>query len=328
MITASIIIVNWNGRSYIENCMDSVFRQSWGDFEVILVDNASTDGSREIAAARYPSVNIISLEENRGFTGGNIEGLKIARGKYIVLLNNDAVLSERWLESMIAIMDTEGTIGICASKILIAGTSLIDSAGDTFTTAFNGSKTGEYEDERFYVERRTVHGACAAAVMYRKNMLDQIGFFDHDFFFNHEDTDLNMRAWLAGWKCVFVPEAVVYHKVSASRGTFSDFSVYYYARNTEWVWIKNVPLILILRYLPHRFFYEAASFAYFCLIKGKYRPFIKGKIDAILGIRKMLGKRRQIHKLIKLTCRQITADLLPISRYLVTRLRNSRAPRP
>ena len=86
-----------------------------------------------------------------------------------------------------------------------------------------------------------------------------------------------MRAWLAGWKCVFVPEAVAYHKVSASRGTFSDFSVYYYARNIEWVWIKNVPLILMLRYLPHRFLYEVASFAYFCLIKREISALYEGK---------------------------------------------------
>ena len=327
MITASIIIVNWNGRNHLEHCIDSVLRQSWKAIEIILVDNASTDGSREVAAARYPSINIVSLKENRGFTGGNIEGMKTAHGEYIVLLNNDAVLSERWIETMIDVMESDEIIGMCASRIVIAGTNLIDSAGDLFTTAFNGTKVGEYENANSYVQRRNVHGACAAAAMYRKKMLDQIGFLDKDFFFNHEDTDLNLRAWLTGWKCIFVPEAVAYHKVSASRGTFSDFSIYYYARNIEWVWIKNVPLLMMLRFLPQRIFYEISYFGYFCIVKGKCIPFIKGKFDALRGIGKMLSKRREVQRLIRLTHQQMAVDLVPICRYIFTRLQKVPATR-
>ncbi len=204
---------------------------------------------------------------------------------------------------------------------------MIDSAGDTFTTAFNGTKIGEYEDTNGYATKRIVHGACAAAAIYRRAMLELIGFLDDDFFFNHEDTDLNFRAWLAGWKCVFVPEAIAYHRVSASRGTYSDFSVYYYARNIEWVWIKNVPFALILRYLPQRILYEISSFAYFCIVKGKFRPFLRGKVHAMLNLPKMLVKRGKIQHLVTLRHEQIAEGLEPISHYLRVRIRNSRMQR-
>jgi GT2 family glycosyltransferase len=319
----SIIIVNWNGRKHLEPCLESIYHQTYPSYEVIMVDNDSRDDSIEFVTKRYPMVRIIKLDKNRGFAGGNIEGLNHAQGKYIALLNNDAVLTECWLEYMISAIESGESIGLCSSKIVIAGSHKIDSAGDCFTTAFNGTKVGEYDDDQNYSTRRYVQGACAAAVMYKRALLDQIGFYDDDFFFNHEDTDLNMRAWLAGWKCLFVPEAVVYHKVSASLGTLSDLSVYYFSRNTEWVWLKNMPLKLMLRYFPQRLIYEFASFGYFCILMRKYRPFLTGKFHAVLQLRKMLNKRRTIQKLVRLTERQIASELMPISKYIVLRLRNS-----
>ncbi len=312
----SIIIVNWNGRLLLDECLSALDVQKYPNFEVIFADNGSQDDSLAFVREKFPFVITVALESNKGFTGGNIAGYQVARGDYIVLLNNDACLCARWLEYMVAALASDPRIGFCSSKIIIAGTSMIDSAGDTFTTAFTGTKIGERADESRFTARVLVPGACAAAVIYRREMLDDIGFLDDDFFLNHEDTDLNMRAWLAGWLCLFVPEAVVQHKVSASIGTLSDTSVYYFARNNEWVWIKNVPLRFLIINLPQRVLYEVASFGFFCLIKGKWRPFLRGKWHAVLGVPKMLDKRRQQSALRRLDPHQIREGLVPLWQYL------------
>ena len=292
-------------------------------YEIIVVDNGSSDGSLEFLAEFYPSVRVVSLASNRGFTGGNIEGLRVARGEYIALLNNDAVLTDRWLEWMLEGITSRDDLGFCSSKILIAGTDRIDSVGDVFTSAFTGTKMGELDHESLHGTRRLVPGACAAAVFYKRSMLDQIGFLDDDFFLNHEDTDLNMRAWLSGWRCLFVPEAVVYHKVSASIGTLSDTSVYHFARNNEWVWLKNVPFKHMIYRLPHRILYECAFFGYFCLVKNMWKPFFRGKFDALKGVPIMLKKRRDIQSLVRLSDEEIDNSLLSIFEYLKIRLKKS-----
>lgn len=317
----SIIIVNWNGRHLLQRCLESVFSQTFQDFEVILVDNSSVDDSLEYVASVFPQVRLFPLNENTGFTGGNNEGLLHAEGLFIVLLNNDAYLERNWLECMVSAMVSDSRLGSCASKILIDDTDMLDSAGDLFTTAFTGTKLGELQKESNFTERRPIAGPCAAAAIYRRTMIEQIGFFDDDFFLNHEDTDLNMRAWLAGWRCQFVPDAVAYHKVSSSIGNLSDTSVYYFSRNSLWVWAKNIPFPLMLRFLPQRIFYEMTSFIIFCIIHGKWLPFMRGKWDTLKGMPSILRKRKQQHNLIKLTNKEIANELIPITKYLFQRLR-------
>jgi GT2 family glycosyltransferase len=316
----SIIIVNWNGRHLLARCLESVFNQTFTDFEVILVDNGSTDGSPNYIAATYPDVRLIPLTENRGFTGGNNEGFRQSNGSFIVLLNNDACLKEDWLERMVAVMESDAGLGSCASKIVIDGTDLLDSAGDLFTTAFTGTKWGECQKASDFTEPRAVAGPCAAAAIYRRSMLEQIGFLDDDFFLNHEDTDLNLRAWLAGWRCQFVPEAVAYHKVSASIGALSATSVYYLSRNSLWVWTKNVPTVLLFRFLPQRMLYELNSFVNFCLIHGAWSPFFRGKWDALKGLPIMFRKRKLLSNK-RLSNKQIARELIPVTSYLYQRWR-------
>jgi GT2 family glycosyltransferase len=312
----SIIIVNWNGAHLIRSCLDSVCRQTYTEYEVIFVDNGSTDDSVNLVERSYPTVTIVGLGSNHGFAGGNIAGLQHSRGEFVVLLNTDAALADDWLEVVLSALNSDVAIGSCFTKLVIEGTSLIDSAGDNFTTAFNAVKIGDHQLESAYSSRKFVTGACAAAVMYRRSMLEQIGFFDEDFFLNAEDTDLNMRAWLAGWKCLFVPDSVAYHKVSATLGVLSDTAVYHYARNIEWVWIKNVPLITMLRYTPQRIMYESVSFIYYCIVAGKWKAYCKGKFDACRKLPAMIKKRKQVQKLVRLNSRDIAADLLSFGNYL------------
>lgn len=316
----SIIVVNWNGKQLLAGCLESVQKQTYTDFEIIVVDNGSTDGSCDYLKKTFPGIHLIELSENRGFTGGNNIGFSQSSGEYIVLLNNDATIQKNWLEVMVTALESDPGLGSCSSKIIIEGTERLDSAGDLFTTAFTGTKWGELQKASLFTESRTVAGPCAAAAIYRRGMLEQIGFFDEDFFLNHEDTDLNLRAWLAGWRCQFVPDAVAYHKVSASIGNLSDTSVYYFSRNSLWVWIKNAPASLMIFLLPQRILYELNAFINFCLIHGKWTPFFQGKWDALKGIPRMYRKRK-LTKNRKLTTIQVLTELIPITGYLLRRWR-------
>jgi GT2 family glycosyltransferase len=320
MCEASVIIVNWNGRQYLQSCLDAVMSQSFVDFEVILVDNGSTDDSVQFVRAHYGEVRIVQLAENLGFTGGNHAGLDVASGQFIALLNNDTRVEPGWLGSLINGMKSHADVGICASRIIIDGTDRIDSIGDRFTTAFTGTKIGHQKSAHIFDTAQPVQGGCAAAILYRRSMLNQIGFFDDEFFFNHEDTDLNLRAWLSGWKCIYVPDAVVHHKVSASVGELSATTVYYFSRNNEWVWIKNVPLGLMIRYFPQRVLYELASLFFYGFRSQMLRPFLKGKIDALWKIPAMLAKRRAIQRSKIITSQEISNNLMPLTDYLYERL--------
>ncbi|MBZ0158510.1 MAG: glycosyltransferase family 2 protein [Alphaproteobacteria bacterium] len=307
MPKVSIIIVNFNGERVIRECLTSLAGQSFRDFEVVLVDNGSADRSvtavedflKESGSALR--VKLITLPENRGFTGGNIEGLRHCSGEYIALLNNDTEVEERWLEELVAAMESHPGAGICASKMIAHDTGRIDSAGDIFSTALKGFKRGEGEPGERYCEEEYVFGACAGAALYRRSMLEEIGFLDEDFFLIHEDTDLNLRAQLTGWRTVYVPSAVVFHKVRASIGAMSDTAVYYSLRNSDFVRIKNIPAGVFLRCLPALVAGVIAEFVYFSLKHRRPGLYVKAKRDALLLLPRMLRKRSEIMKKRKVT---------------------------
>lgn len=319
----SIIIVNWNGIDLVDFCFQSIIDQSFKKFEVIFVDNGSSDRSCEYVTDKYAFAKIIKLNKNTGFAQGNNEGFKIAKGQYIAVINTDVSLDKDWLLRMYETLQSDLQLGLCSSKILVHGTNIIDSVGDVFTTAFTGTKVGSGCADKECIEMSDLHGACAAAAVYRRKMLDEIGFFDEKFFLNHEDTDLNLRAWLSGWKCTFVQDAIAYHKVNATTGKLSDAGVYFFSRNSEWVWIKNAPVALIIRYLPQRILYEIVSLIYYGILKKKLFFYIKGKIDAVLGIKSILKDRWKVQKMIKLTSPQIKKGLMPLCKYLIVRFLRS-----
>jgi len=268
--------------------------QTYPDREIILVDNNSKDFSVSFVREKFPAIKIIELDDNRGFTGGNLEGLKAARGEFIALINNDTRAEERWLENLVRPMMDDDRVGICASKLIIDGTDRIDSAGDGITSAGVGFKRGLWKDKSEYVQQEPVFGACAAAALYRRRMLEEIEFFDENFFLNDEDTDLNFRAQLFGWRCVFVPTAVVYHKVNASIGRLSDLAVYYHSRNLEFTWIKNLPTGLMLRFAHHKVIQEIGALGYLCVRHRKWRAYFRAKRDVVRMLPLMWQKRKGI----------------------------------
>jgi GT2 family glycosyltransferase len=262
--------------------------------EIIFVDNGSIDSSVRFVAARFPMVKIVELRSNRGFTGGNAQGFKAAEGEFIALVNNDTRLECGWLGNLIAPMLHDRTIGICASKLIFNDQRRLNSAGDGLTTGAVGFNRGLGETPTVFKNADFVFGACGAAVLYRRQMLDEIGFLDDEFFLYDEDTNLNFRAQLAGWKCVYVPDAIAWHKGNATAGRLSDTHVYYHSRNLEFVWIKNMPLGLMLRFAHHKIIQEIGSFFYLCVRHGKWRPFFRAKIDALRMLPGMWRKRRMI----------------------------------
>jgi GT2 family glycosyltransferase len=239
-------------------------------------------------------VKLYPLAQNLGFAGGNLEALKHTSGEYIALINPDAFAEERWLEELNRAMEAHSEVGICASKIIANGSSIIDSAGDGYTATLKGFKRGEGVNAERFDQFEYVFGACAGAALYRKKMIDEIGFFDRDFFLIHEDTDLNYRAQLAGWKVLYVPSAVVYHKVRTSIGSMSDLAIYYSARNSEFVRIKNVSMEIFFRCLPGVVAGFVTEFINLGLKTGKAKIFIMGKTHALRFIPRMIGKRKVI----------------------------------
>ena len=302
MTTVSVVIVTYNAEETIEECLKSFNDQTFKDFETILIDNNSGDNTKALielfeSKASYP-LKTVYLDTNTGFSCGNNTALKYAAGKYVALLNPDARADSRWLEELVAAMDGNRAVGICASKVLTWDAKSIDSAGDMMLSTFRCFKR-EAKNPDMYNLPELVFGACAAGALYRKEMIAQIGFFDEDFFLQCEDTDLNFRAQLAGWKVTYVPTAIIYHKVSNSIGKASDIGVYYSQRNMEFVRIKNVPTSILITHIPHIALGLIVDFVYFGLILSKWKLFIKAKIDALKMLTIMLKKRRQIKKEIK-----------------------------
>jgi GT2 family glycosyltransferase len=318
----SFVIVNWNGKDLLNACLESLRSQSYQSFEIILVDNGSSDGSSEFVRTHFPEVQLVELGENRGFAGGNNAGLAHCSGKYIALLNNDAELHSEWLLRMLAVLQKQPDVGLCSSRIYIKGTAVIDSVGDRFTTALTGTKLGENQKGMLFDAPVPIHGVCAAAAIYRKKMIEEIGFFDDDLFLNYEDTDLNMRAWLRGWKCLYVPEAIVTHAVNATIGRMSRTSVYYFSRNSLLVLIKNYPWRLVARQLPQRLFFEVCAFIYYAILNMRLIAYMRGKFDAFRLMPKFIKKRKQHVPFICLSDAEILSQLTPVTKVLSERLRS------
>ena len=206
----SIIVVNWNGEGFLNDCLSALSDQTYANYEIILVDNGSSDNSVCLTREKFPQVKIAALRENKGFTGGNAAGLEVAQGPYIALVNNDARPDKTWLENLLQPMLRDRSIGICASKLIFENSLILNSAGDGITTAAVGFNRGLGKDPALFNGADLVFSACGAAVLYRRRMLAEIGFLDDNFFLYDEDTDLSFRAQLAGWKCVYVPNAIAF----------------------------------------------------------------------------------------------------------------------
>ena len=295
MTMISVVILNFNGKRYLDECLSALARQTYRDFEVIVVDNGSTDESVEHLKTNFPWAKIIRNEENLGFAGGTNSGIRNASGDYILTLNNDTRVEEQFIEQIIKPM-FEKDVGMCASKMLFPD-GRINSTGICVSRSGAAWDRGMFEpDVEQYEVQEEVFGPCAGAALYRREMLDEIGLFDDDFFLYMEDVDLAFRGRLAGWKCVYVPEAVVYHHHGGTAGFGSDLSVYYGNRNIIWYAIKDFPTRLLIESLPFILARNLAVIPYYAM-HGQGRVILKSKLDALLGIPGVLRKRQRVQHL-------------------------------
>ena len=294
MDVASVIIVSWNGRKFLPECLESLRQQAYRDFSIILVDNGSNDGSIDFVIRNYPEVKTIALPKNVGFSVANNIAIKTVKTEYVALINNDAVAHPLWLQSLVGALESYAEAGFAAPKMLFSDNpEIIDRAGDSYTRAGAGLLRGRGEPASSYNKQEWIFGACAAAALYRARMLRDIGLFDEDFFLLYEDVDLSFRAQLRSYKCLYVPEAIVHHKASSSIIYDSRTSVYYGHRNLEWVYIKNMPAGLLFKTIFPHVIYDIAAFLYF-VTRGRGKDFIRAKRDSLKGLKRALQKRQQI----------------------------------
>jgi hypothetical protein len=290
----SIVIVTWNGRQYLDDCLGGVSRQEGVNCETIVVDNASTDGTAEYVRTRFPWVWLVELPENRGFAGGNNAGVRAATGRFVALLNNDAVPEAGWLEALLRGVDEAEGFALTTSRVVYAhDPSRIDSAGDGLLRWGGAFKRHHGADVGRAQESTEVFGVCGAACLMPRRVFEELGGFDEDFFASHEDVDLSYRARLLGYRCRYVADAIVRHRGSVTIGRLSAFSVFQGQRNVEWVYLKNTPALLLLRTLPGHLVYTAAA-AVHCARMGALRPFLRAKAAAIAGLPRLLRKRSAV----------------------------------
>ena len=293
----SVIVLNWNGKHFLEVCLTALRRQTFRDFEAILVDNGSEDGSAEYVREHFPEVFVLALSKNVGFAAGNNAGYERAQGNMIVLLNNDTEVEPHWLEEIRKAAQEFPLVGTFASKMLYFDErTRIDNCGFGLTAAGLTVDHGRGEqDGPAWSKRRNIFGACAGAAAYRRSMLVRVGFLDPDFFTFYEDVDLSFRAQLMGYGCIFVPRAVVYHRYRATMNKYRAWQIFLTQRNVEFVYLKNLPLSLMLLSLPQRLMYELGGAVYFFKV-GVGTAFLKGKIDALRQLPALLRKREQLQR--------------------------------
>lgn len=325
-----MVVVNWNRRELLRACLESLRRQSLNAFEVVVVDNGSDDGSAEMAAAEFGGcskfrLKLIRNRENRGFCAANNQGIAVSAGDFIALLNNDAEAEPGWLEALRGAFDRADDIGMAASKILVYGEpQRIDKAGHViYLDGQNrGRGSGVLDRGQFdRIEETLWPDGCAA--MYRREMLDQIGGFDEDFFAYGDDAELGLRARIAGWRCLYVPGAVVRHHRAATLGVASSKRMELIERNRVLLVAKLFPWSLLWLNGAYYLARLAAGLWAAARNTGELRRFpgvvgkwqlamalLKGDLQALRLLPRMLRKRREIRKIRRLSGSEIRRLLL------------------
>jgi GT2 family glycosyltransferase len=318
---ASAIILNWNGNGYVEEAISSLLRQDYPNLEIIVVDNGSTDGSFEFIKDKFMTkIKLIGRNKNTGFAEGNNFGIQLSKGKYILLLNNDAVAEKDWIAELVKTAEEYPNVGMCASKVLnYFARDNIDTVGHLiYRDGLNRGRGRLEKDAGQYDKLEGVFFPSGAAALYRKAMLDEIGLFDEDFFAYGEDADIGIRGRLAGWKCIYVHRAVVYHRYSGSTSAYSPLKAFLVERNRTWVALKNFPFSILLLnpfYALKRYFWQAygviskrgaaSRFIEKHSLLSLLKILVKANFSAAAKTFNMYKKRCQIKKITRVNQREI-----------------------
>lgn len=331
----SVVVVNWDRRDLLRRSLESLASQTLSDFEVVVVDNGSRDGSADMAAQEFGSgrqflLKVIRNRENRGFCAANNQGVAASEGAFVALLNNDAEADPDWLAALRRVFDRGPEVGMAASKILVyEDPARIDKAGHLiYLDGQNrGRGSGEYDTGQYdQLEETLWPDGCAA--MYRRDMLDEIGGFDEDFFAYADDAELGLRARIAGWTCLYVPGAVVRHHRGSTLGLLSTRRLELIERNRVLLAAKLFPWSLL--WLNGAYYIARIGAGLWAAarnkgelrrhagVRGKWRVALAlatGDLQALRLLPKILRKRRDIEKIRKLSPTEVRRLLL---RYRIT----------
>ncbi len=296
----SIIIPNWNGKRFLTGCLDSVGAQTYKNLETIVIDNGSHDGSVEFIKTNYPWVNLIQFDHNTGFSPAVNEGIINSNGTYVALLNNDTVVDPCWVEELVSTIEEYPEVGSVACKMLsYDDPDVLDGVGDGYRRGGLPGRIGHKElDTGRFNKTRYILGACGGAALYRRELFDDIGLFDDDYFAYLEDVDLALRAQSAGYKCLYVPTAIVYHLGCGTTGGtgYSPLVVKLSAQNNINTIVKNIPMPLLLKFLPHIFYWQMFYFAVVTLRGRQPIAWFIGTMKSLIMLPTMLDKRSRINK--------------------------------
>ncbi|MEM9952647.1 MAG: glycosyltransferase family 2 protein [Chloroflexota bacterium] len=309
----SVVIPHWNGKQFLQPCLDALRQQTHNNIEVIVVDNASEDGSQAYIKAEYPEVTLIELPENRGFTGACNAGMDSAKGQIIALLNNDTEVDPHWVEAVIQAFDEHEDVGIVASKMLLyEQRDTFHTAGDGFTVDGVAYNRGVWQkDIGQFNQAEYVFSACGGSSAYRRELLDEIGYLDDDYFFLLEDVDIAWRSQLAGWRTLYTPDAIVYHHLSATGGGVT--ASYYDGRNSLYLLIKNLPNEIWKKYgwrIAKRQF-ELVLDALKAWRGEAARARLRGMVRGLLDLPSILRKRKAIQATRKVSIEYLDSILSP-----------------
>ena len=288
----TVIIPNFNGKQYLDDCLKSLKKQTFEDFGIIVVDNGSTDGSQEYIRTAYPKVKLIELSENTGFANAANVGIQAADSPYVFLLNNDTMCDEQAIERLVKVMENKKKLFSAQAKMLkMKEPHDIDDCGDLYCALGWAFTPGKDKENRLFSRRESVTSACAGAAIYRKEYFEKVGYFDKEHFCYLEDVDLGYRARLKGYANVMEPTAIVYHVGSAASGSrYNAFKVELTAGNNLYLIYKNMPILQIIINLPLLLLGVAIKHVFY-VRKGLGKAHIKGLMQGLKKIGAHPGKR-------------------------------------
>ncbi len=301
--SVAVLIVNYNSGGMLARCLEALEQQTRRDYRVVVVDNASTDGSVQGLEGRYRNLTLVPAGANLGFAAGNNLALKhVWRARWVVLLNPDAFAEADWLEQLVAAGEAQPGFSFFGCRMLLADSpQFLDGTGDAYhVSGASWRRDHGVAAERGSQEPGEIFAPCAAAALYARTALEEVGGFDERYFCYHEDVDLAFRLRLRGHRCWYVPQAVVHHVSSGITGRRSDFATYHGHRNLVWTYVKDMPGFLFWALLPLHLAMNLASIAV-CALRGQLGVILRAKRDALAGLPAALKQRRVIQAARKVT---------------------------
>ena len=298
MSQCTVIIVNWNSWEILARCLDKLRDQTFRDFRVTVIDNASSRRAPAGLAEIYPEVQFIANTENVGFASANNQGiLSRDNAEFVALLNPDAFPEAEWLQRLIAAAnDYPGYAAFGSLQLMDRDADILDGEGDVVHISGLVWRDRHGKKASGDSKPREIFAPCAAAALYRRESLNSVGGFDEDFFCYIEDVDLGFRLRLKGYRCLLVPDAVVHHIGSATTGgQQSDFAIYHGHRNLVWLYVKDMPGWIFWLCLPLHVAMNLVTIIVFAF-RGRFATIVRAKRDAISGLPAMWRKRRAIQK--------------------------------